>query len=171
MNWLGGNGFGATMTYRRNRLSGEILGQYLHKKIDSSDNSKFARFFNTVFTTKNTEKLVEQKIGDDGEDVENVISKVFQRVHVSFLPTSSCNTSTVNGLNDFKTSDMIREINNFDNRRYWGIEMNEAHQLYIGTHARIDSIDRFIKNCCMKYTLALTHASCHVNRDIFSYEM
>ena len=114
---------------------------------------------------------MEQKTGDDGEDLGHVIIKVFQRVHVSFLPASLCNISTVNALKDVKTSDMIRERKNFDNRRYWRIEMNEAHQLYIGTYARIDSIDRFIKNCCMKYTLALTHASCHVNRDIFSYEM
>ena len=46
---------------------------------------------------------------------------------------------------------MIRTRGNFDNRRYWGIDMNEAHQIYLGTYSRIDSIDHFIKNCRMKY--------------------
>ena len=31
MNWLNGNGFGDTMTCRRDRFPGETPGQYLHK--------------------------------------------------------------------------------------------------------------------------------------------
>ena len=46
---------------------------------------------------------------------------------------------------------MIRGKGQFDNRRYWGIDMNEACQLYLGTYSRIDSIDCLIKNFCMKY--------------------
>ena len=44
-----------------------------------------------------------------------------------------------------------RERGHFDNRRYWGIEMNEARQLYLGTYSRIDSIDHLVKNCRMEY--------------------
>ena len=54
MNWLGGNGFGSTMTCRRDRLPGEIEGHYLHKKTDSSDKKKLACFLNPVVATKNT---------------------------------------------------------------------------------------------------------------------
>ena len=46
---------------------------------------------------------------------------------------------------------MIRERGGFDNRRYWGIEVNEVHQLYLGSYLRINSIDHLTKTCGMKY--------------------
>ena len=46
---------------------------------------------------------------------------------------------------------MIRERWHFDNRRYWGIRMNEACQLYLGTYSLIDSIYHLIKIFRMKY--------------------
>ena len=46
---------------------------------------------------------------------------------------------------------MIRERGKFDNMRYWGIEMNDVHQLYLDTYSRIYSIDHLIKNFRMKY--------------------
>ena len=82
MNWLGGNEFGAAATCRRDRLPGEIEGHYPHRKTDSYDKTKVSRFFNPVFATNNTEKLVENRTGEYGEDVEHVISKAFQRLHV-----------------------------------------------------------------------------------------
>ena len=48
-------------------------------------------------------------------------------------------------------SDIIRSRGQFDNRRYWGIDMNEARQLYLGTYSVIDSVDPLIKNCHRKY--------------------
>ena len=88
MNWLGWNGFGATLTCRRDWLPGEIEGHYIHKKTESSDKKNVARFFNPVFPTKKTDKLVEKRTGDNGEDVENVIRKAFKCFHVSFQSTS-----------------------------------------------------------------------------------
>ena len=108
-------------------------------------------FFNDVFVTKNTDKLVENRTADDGEDVEHIISKVFQRVHVSFQSTSFFNIRTVNTLNNCKTIDMIRARGEFYNKRYWGFEMNEARKLYLGTSSRSDSISHLIKNFCIKY--------------------
>ena len=107
------------MAYRRDRLPGGIEGQYLHKKTYSSDRKKVSRFFNPVVAPKNTEKVVEKRTGENGEDVEHVIGKAFKRVHVSFQSTSSCNISTVNELNYYNISCMIRERGRFDNRRYW----------------------------------------------------
>ena len=46
---------------------------------------------------------------------------------------------------------MIRERGQFDNSRYWEIDMNNAHQLYLCTYSRIDSTDHIIKNIRMKY--------------------
>ena len=83
-----------------------------------------ARFFHPVVSAKNTEKIMEKITSADGEDVEHDISKSFQRVHVSFQSTSLCNIITVNALNGFNISAMIRERGQFDNRRYWGIAMN-----------------------------------------------
>ena len=49
---------------------------------NSSDMMKVARFFHTVVSTKNEEKLVEKRTGDDGEDVEHISRKTFQCFHV-----------------------------------------------------------------------------------------
>ena len=68
MNWLGGNGFAATITFRRDWLPGDIEGQYLHKKTDYSDKAMVTRFLHPVVATKNTEKVVESRTGEDGED-------------------------------------------------------------------------------------------------------
>ena len=48
-------------------------------------------------------------------------------------------------------SAMIRARGQFDNRRYWGIEMNEVRQLYLGNYSHIDSIYHLITNCHIKY--------------------
>ena len=42
INWIGGNGCGSTMKCGRDRLPGEIQGQYLHKKTDSYDKTNVA---------------------------------------------------------------------------------------------------------------------------------
>ena len=134
MDWICGNVSGATMTCMRDKLPGEIGGTYHHKKKDSFDRIKVARLFNIFVATNNKEKIVEKRTGNDGENVGEVVSKAFKRVHVSFQSTSSCKTSTLNALNYCKTSAIIRTRGQFDNRRYWRIEMNEAHQIYLGTY-------------------------------------
>ena len=45
MSWLGENGFGATMTCRRDRLPLQIPGEYLQKKTYTSVRAKAARFW------------------------------------------------------------------------------------------------------------------------------
>ena len=77
--WLGTNGFVATMTCQCDRLSTEIDKKYLHKKTDTSPRTKVARFMHPIVAVKNTDK--------------------YNRVHISFQSTSSCNISTVNALN------------------------------------------------------------------------
>ena len=69
MDWLGGDGFGATMTCRSDRLPGEIDRRYIHKKTDSSDNTEVAQLFNPVVATNNTDKVVGMETGNDGEGV------------------------------------------------------------------------------------------------------
>ena len=108
MNWLGGNGFGATMTHRRDRLPGDIKVS-TSKKTESSEKKNVARLFYPIVYTNNTEKEVEKITSGDGEEIEHITRKAFKRVHMSFHSTESCNISTINALNYFKTSAMIRE--------------------------------------------------------------
>ena len=139
------------MTSRRYLLPEDIQEHCLHQKKGSSDSSRVARFFRPVVDTKSTEKVVENRTCVSGGDVEHVIRKAFQRVHVSFHSTSPCNIINSNGLNSCKESDMIMARKQFDNRKYWGFYMHEAHKIYVGTYSCIESIYNLIKKCCMKY--------------------
>ena len=61
----------------------EILrGSTYTKKTDYSDKAMVTRFLHPVVATNNTEKLVENRTGEDGEDVERVISENFQCLYV-----------------------------------------------------------------------------------------
>jgi len=91
MDWLGTNGFGATMTCRRDCLPFGVPGRYFHKqKTLSSQRTKVARFLQPVIAIKEDEDAL------------------FRRVHCSFQSTSSCNISTVNALNKCKLSNYFR---------------------------------------------------------------
>ena len=54
MNWIGGNGFAATITFRKDRLPGDIEEQYLHTKTEYSDKAMVTLFLHPVVATKNT---------------------------------------------------------------------------------------------------------------------
>ena len=139
MGWMGENGFGATMTCRRDRLPKDIKGEYLHKKkTDDSIRTKVARFHKPIVAVKGVEAT------EDGK-------KAYQRVHVSFQSTSSCNISTVNALNGCQLQVQRRERGRGEGKRLWGIEMNDARRLYLSTYSRINSIDHLVKNTRMFY--------------------
>lgn len=80
-------------------------------------------------------------------------SEEYQRALCSFQSTSSCNIETVNALNSIDVSVRRRERgrSSAGNKRVWGIEMNEAREMYLETYSRIDSIDHLIKNARMSY--------------------
>ena len=137
--WIGRNGFGATMTCRRDRLPPGIPTKNLHKqKTDTTLKTKIARFFHPVVAVKTVEATDETH-------------ESYRRVHVSFQSTSSCNISTVNALSECSLTVAKRERGAMNNKRTWGIEMNAGRELYLGTYSRIDSIDHLIKNCRLKY--------------------
>jgi hypothetical protein len=88
--WMGEEGFAATMTCRRDRLPKVIPSEYLHKKkTTTAPRPKAARFNKPINAVKRT-----TKVNSEGHEEE-----VYERVHVSFQWTSSCNISTVNALN------------------------------------------------------------------------
>jgi hypothetical protein len=73
------------------------------------------------------------------------------RVHVSFQSTSSTSISTVNAFNKNKLAVRMKERGPEKTKVKWAIEMNEAHQLYLASYGRIDTIDSLIKNCSIFY--------------------
>ena len=138
MTYAGEHGFGMTMTCRRDRLPKDVDGMYFHKeKTDSKIKAKCARFVHPVVLVKEVAAVP--------------YKKAYRRVHVSFQSTSSCNISTVNALKECNLDVAKRERGVKANKRTWGIEMNSARALYLGTYSRIDSIDHLIKNCRLKY--------------------
>ena len=138
LNWIGENGYGTTMTCQRDRLPPGVPGKYWHKqKTDTSKKTKVARFFQPIVAVKEV-----PAIGGNHE---------YRRVNVSFQSTSSCNISTVNALSSCKQSVSKRERGVGSKKRTWGIEMNSARELYLGTYSCIDSINHLIKNCRLKY--------------------
>jgi hypothetical protein len=127
-------GFGLTMTCRRDRLpdSKNIPGKFWHKeKTDSKARPKAARYEQPIFAIK--------KVGNS----------LIQ--HTSFQSTSSCNITSVNALNEISLYVKAKERGRGQGKRQWGIEMNEARELYLHTYGTIDRMDHLIQNCCMSY--------------------
>jgi len=92
--WIGKKGYSCTMTCRRDRFPKDIPKQYMHiKKTDTSLRTKVGRF---------SEPIVAVKVEDDG-------LQLYERAHISFQSTSSCNISTVNALNSCNFSLHARE--------------------------------------------------------------
>ena len=140
MNHLGENGFGATMTCRRDGLPSDIPEIYLHKKkTDAAPRSKAARFNHPIVAVR------EYPASMDGSKL------AYQRVHTSFQSTSSCNISTVNALQSCHLYVRNKERGRGEQKRHWGIEMNQARDLYLNSYYRIDTIDHLIKNTDMFY--------------------
>jgi hypothetical protein len=136
----GENGFGITMTTRRDRLPNGVPADYMCKKKTSNEaRPKAARFNQPI-------NLVKIVAADEAAN-----KKAYVRVHTTFQSTSSCNISTVNALNECGMYVRKRERGRKANKRFWGIEMNDARELYLGTYSRIDSMDHLIKNASMFY--------------------
>lgn len=164
--WIGKNGFSCTTTCRRDRFPKDIPKQYLHlKKTDTSLRTKVARFTQPIIAVKD-----EKEPTSDGE--ENIL---FQRAHISFQSTSSCNIATVNALNGCKSYLRARERGKHDKKRNWVIEMNDARELYLSTYGCIDNVDKLIKFCQLKcfswkyWHAAMLHAKAMVC--VVAYDM
>lgn len=133
MEYIGRKGFGGIMTSARNSLPKDIKPEFLHK-LKTLPGNKFAK------VARYAPPIVAVKNGDG-----------FQRVHVSFQSTSSCNISTVNALNSIYNFCELRERGKGVNKRFWVIEMNHARRIYLSTYNGIDVLDHVIKNAHLFY--------------------
>lgn len=135
LDWIGEQGLGAVGTNARDKLPKDIPPAYLHKNKTAPKNqaAKVARYAPPIIAVK-----------DDPH-------RRFQRVHVSFQSTSSCNIATVNALNEVFNYVELRERGRGANKRYWVIEMNHGRRIYLTTYNGIDIMDHLIKNARIYY--------------------
>lgn len=131
----GESGLGAILTNARNRLPCDIESIYLHKEKSNPTANKHAmaaRYFEPIVAVKDDERG-------------------FQRVHVSFQSTSSCNIASVNALNECSSFVELQEKGRGNSKQSWVIEMNHARHLYWATYCWIDILDGFIERCHIFY--------------------
>jgi hypothetical protein len=112
------------MTCRRDRLPTGVPADNLCKKKTSNEaRPKAARFNQPI----NLVKIV------SADEAAN--KKGYVRVHTTFQSTSSCNILTVNALNECSMYVRKRERGRKENKRFWGIKMNDARKLYLCTYS------------------------------------
>lgn len=147
MEWLGNEGYATTMTCRRDRLPDKVPIEYFHhhKTTPGDKIAKYARFQNPITAVK----IARRKDATDDCSPESF----YTRVHVSMQSTSSTNFTTVNALNQNFNSIRIRERGReaAGTKRTWGIEMNDARELYLKTYGVIDTMDSQINRACIYY--------------------
>jgi hypothetical protein len=68
----------------------------------------------------------------------------------SFQSTGSTNITTVNALNRCGLYVHERTRGRGEKKRVWGIEMNEARQLYLTTYSAVDKIDQLLRSSRLK---------------------
>lgn len=77
--------------------------------------------------------------------------KGFTRTHVSFQSTGATNIAGVNNLPSLSFYVSVKGRSRGATRRLWGIEQNEARQLYLGTYYGVDNVDHMIKIAKIRY--------------------
>ena len=133
MDYAAEEGFGMTSTCRRDRLPQGVPGKYFHKEATGTNaRSRHSRFENPIFLWNRREN-----------------GSILQ--HCSFQSTGPTNISSVNALNGCHLYASTKERGRSMRKFKWAIEMNEPRELYLGTYGMIDTIDHYIKNCCLGY--------------------
>ena len=146
LNWLGVEGFAATLTTRRDRLPKEIDGKYLHKeRTGTAPVTKVARFLQPIVAVKPVKKVdPNPETGEGGKPG-------YLLTHVSFQSTGSTNIAGVNNIQRCKSYVRKRERGRGKDKRRWGIEMNEGRQLYLAKYHAVDTTDHYADICDMFY--------------------
>lgn len=131
---LGEKGYGATMTTRRNRLCTEVPNKYFHHKKEAvTARSKAARFEHPIVAVKTA------------RHPEGSTAKDYRVVITSFQSTGSTNITTLNALNKCSLYVVEKQRGRGASKRKWGIEMNEARELYLSTYSTVDKIDQMLR--------------------------
>jgi hypothetical protein len=86
---------------------------------------------------KTTTKKVAQ-LPAEGDGSVQPTGNTWKRVHVTFQSTLSTNISTVNALNENQLFVCKKERGQGSSKRYWAIEMNKAHQMYLASYGQLE---------------------------------
>jgi hypothetical protein len=157
--WIGQNGFGVTMTCRRDRLPRGVPNHFFHKVATAPGDTKarVARFNNPITVVKHVVVTPPPPAGStEGEpEGENA-----QPGTPPLKFTSSCHLPVNlvlqhNYCECIKSEFLIccpqKERGSGKQKRKWVIEMNDAHQLYLATYGCIHTIGNLIKKCQIYY--------------------
>jgi len=140
MDWLGEKGYGMTATCARDRIPKEIKPYTHHTKVDATHlRCKAMRYENPVVA-------IQQRKALNGK-------KAYTKTFVSFQSTGGTNFIGVNNLPSVKlyVSKKERGQKKDGSKRVYGIEQNEARELYLGHYYGLDNADHMIKNTGNRY--------------------
>lgn len=140
MDWLGGKGYGMTATCARDRIPKEIKPYTHHTKVDATHlRCKAMRYENPVVA------ISQCKAEND--------KKAYTKTFVSFQSTGGTNIIGVNNLLSVKlyVGQKERGRKKDGSKRVYGIEQNEARELYLGHYYGLDNADHMIKNTGNRY--------------------
>ncbi len=144
LRYLGEGGWKGTMTCRRDCLPKAVPKKYFNfvKAAPVNTRSKVAQFENPIVAVKH----VKQPDSDTEKD-----KKVYVLCHVSFQSTGGTNISTVNALSlvDLYVQDCSKGRG--QQKRTWGIEMNEAQETYLKNYSAVDKIDQMLLHWDLSY--------------------
>ena len=138
MDYIGQKGFGITVTCRRDRLPAGLKPYLHHEKKDSTDaRAKVMRYQNPICCIK--------QVATSG------LGEAYTKTLVSFQSTGSTNIAGVNNLPSLSLYVSEKSRGRGKNKRKWGVEMNEAREIYLKHYSGVDAADHMIKNAGIRF--------------------
>jgi hypothetical protein len=144
LRYLGERGWKGTMTCRYNCLPKSVPKKYFNfiKAAPVNARSKVARFEKKIVAVKHVEH-------QDSDTVNE--KKDYILCHVSFQSTGGTNISTVNSLLLVDLYVQDRSKGKGQQKRTWGIEMNEARETYLKNYSAVDKRDQMLLGWDLTY--------------------
>jgi hypothetical protein len=164
LDFAGERGFGLTLTQRKDRFPSGLKPYCHHEKAEASkvQRYKVMRFGNPIVAICNVSTPDENK-------------KDYTKTLVSFQSTGATNICGVNNLPSCNLSVRQKVRGAGDQKRVWGIEMNEARATYLDHYYAVDNVDHMIKNAGIRFVswkywhAAFNHG--HAMAVVASYDM
>jgi hypothetical protein len=133
----GEGGWKGTMTCRHDHLPKSVPRKYFNfiKTAPVNARSKVARFENPIVAVKHVKHQDSDTVND---------KKDYVHCHVTFQSTGGTNISTVNALLLVILNVRDCSKGRGQQKRTWGIEMNEALETYLKKYSAVDKIDQML---------------------------
>jgi len=155
LKFLGERGWKATMTCRRDRLPRNVPKSFFNfiKAAPVNIRSKAANFEQPIIAVKNVKQPKEISSKENAKvkgtaavlDDEPVLEKKdYVICHVSFQSTDGTNITSVNAISSVELYLRERNKGKGNQKRSWGIEMNDVRETYLKTYSADDKIDQML---------------------------